>query len=78
MCIRDREAYLQVFEEEGALDRFEAFASLNGPRFYGLPVNEATVTLTRREQAVPESIAAAGSQVVPFMAGRTIGWSYEG
>ena len=69
------EAYLQVFEEEGALDRFEAFASLNGPRFYGLPVNESTVTLVKREQAVPETIPAAATQVVPFMAGRTIGWS---
>ena len=68
------EAYLQVFEEEGALDRFEAFASLNGPRFYGLPVNESTVTLVKREQAVPESIPAAATQVVPFMAGQTIGW----
>ncbi|MBD58649.1 MAG: dihydroorotase [Citromicrobium sp.] len=72
------EAYLQVFEEEGALDRFESFASLNGPRFYGLPVNEHTVTLVKREQTVPESIPAAGTQVVPFMAGRTIGWSLEG
>ncbi|NCP17672.1 MAG: dihydroorotase [Erythrobacter sp.] len=71
------EAYLQVFEEEGALDRFEAFASLNGPRFYGLPVNGDTVTLVKRDQAVPEDIPAAGSQVVPFMAGKTLGWSFE-
>ncbi len=71
------EAYLQVFDEEGALDRFEAFASLNGPAFYGLPVNEGTVTLLKREQAVPESIPAADTQVVPFMAGKTIAWSLE-
>lgn len=69
------EAYVQVFEEEDALEHFEGFASLNGPRFYGLPVNEGTVTLEKREQAVPDSIPAAGSQVVPFMAGQTIGWS---
>ena len=69
------EAYLQVFEEEGALDRLEGFASLNGPRFYDLPVNEGTVTLQRREQTVPESIPAAETQVVPFMAGKTIAWS---
>ena len=67
---------MQVFEEEDALDRFEAFASLNGPRFYGLPVNEATVTLEKREQVVPESIPAADTQVVPFMAGKAIGWSF--
>ena len=71
------EAYLQVFEEEDALGQFEAFASLNGPRFYGLPVNDSTVTLARREQEVPESIQAADTQVVPFMAGKTIAWSFE-
>ena len=43
------ESYATVFEEEGALDRFEAFASINGPRFYGLPLNEGTVTLERAE-----------------------------
>jgi len=36
-----------VFDDEGALDRFEGFASLNGPAFYRLPVNEARVTLHR-------------------------------
>ena len=41
------EIYAEVFEEEGALDRFEAFASLNGPAFYRLPVNEARITLRR-------------------------------
>ena len=50
------ESYATVFEEEGALDRFEAFASLNGPRFYGLPVNEDTVTLERAELPVPDEI----------------------
>ena len=72
------EAYVQVFDEEGALGQFEAFASLNGPRFYGLPVNEDAVTLVRRDQDVPDSIPAAGTQVVPFMAGKTIGWSFGG
>ncbi len=72
------EAYVQVFDEEGALGQFEAFASLNGPRFYGLPVNEEVVTLVRRDQDVPDSIPAAGTQVVPFMAGKTIGWSFGG
>lgn len=41
-----------VFEEEGALDRLEAFASLNGPAWYGLPVNEERITLTRRDEPV--------------------------
>ena len=64
------ESYAQVFEEENALDRFEAFASLNGPRFYGLPVNEGTVTLARAEVEVPDEIDG----VVPFHAGDTLRW----
>ena len=43
------EIYAEVFEEEGALDRFEAFASLNGPAFYRLPVNETRITLRRED-----------------------------
>ena len=65
------EAYATVFDEEGALDRFEAFASDNGPAFYGLPLNEGEVTLRRQEVQVPEQIG----DVVPFMSGRTLGWS---
>ena len=64
------ESYAAVFEEEGALDRFEAFASEHGPRFYGLPLNEGTVTLERAEYVVPDEIAG----VVPFHAGETLGW----
>jgi dihydroorotase len=72
------ESYAAVFDEEGALDRFEAFASLNGPRFYGLPVNEGTVTLERAPTAVPETLDAAETQVVPFHAGETLGWRWLG
>ena len=68
------ESYVQVFEEEGALDRFEGFASLHGPAFYGLPVNEGSVTLLRGEQRVPEELAAAGAPIVPFHAGETLRW----
>jgi dihydroorotase len=63
-----------VFEEEGALDRFEAFASENGPRFYGLPLNEGRVTLERRDVEVPERVEAAGSTLVPFHAGERLRW----
>ena len=69
------EAYAQVFEEEGALDRLEAFASLNGPRFYGLPVNEGTVTIERRTTDVPDLIECGDTSLVPFLAGARIGWS---
>jgi dihydroorotase len=72
------EAYAMVFEEEGALDRLEAFASENGPRFYGLPLNEGRVTLERRECQVPARIAAGGGEVVPWMAGDVLPWSFAG
>ena len=68
------EAYAQVFDEEDALDRFEAFASLNGPAFYGLPVNEGTVTLKRDGSQVPASIGEGSASVVPYGAGHSFGW----
>ncbi|MGV2496094.1 dihydroorotase [Pelagerythrobacter aerophilus] len=68
------ESYLQVFEEEGALDRFEGFASENGPRFYGLPVNEEQITLERVDTRVPEEVDAGETAIVPFHAGETLGW----
>ena len=64
------ESYAAVFEEEGALDRLEGFASENGPRFYGLPLNEGTVTLEPAKTAVPETVG----ELVPFHAGETLGW----
>ncbi|HYJ30739.1 MAG TPA: dihydroorotase [Allosphingosinicella sp.] len=70
------ESYATVFEEEGALDRFEAFASENGARFYGLPLNEGRVVLERRNAAVPVSLPAAGTHLVPFHAGQTLRWSF--
>jgi dihydroorotase len=68
------ESYAAVFEEEGALDRFEGFASLNGPAFYGLPLNESTVTLAKARVEVPATIDANGTRIVPFHAGETLGW----
>lgn len=68
------ESYLQVFDEESALDTFEGFASLNGPAFYGLPVNEESITLERAEITVADELKAGGSVVVPFHAGQTLGW----
>jgi dihydroorotase len=65
------ESYATVFEEEGALDRFEAFASENGARFYGLPLNEGTITLKRAQAQVPDQIGS----LVPFQAGELLGWA---
>jgi dihydroorotase len=64
------EIYARVFEEEGALARLEAFASLNGPLFYGLAPNEERVTLRRETWRVPDRVGS----VVPFLAGEEIGW----
>lgn len=69
------ECYAQVFDEEDALDRLEAFAARNGPRFYGLPVNPATVTLERRPRRVEMQIAVGTDRVRPFRAGEELGWS---
>src|SRR5687768_11538378 len=72
------ETYAEVFEEEKALDRFEAFASENGARFYGLPLNDGQLVLERAPVDVPESLSAAGSRVVPFRAGETLRWRVAG
>ena len=66
------ESYAQVFDDEGALDKLEAFASVNGARFYDLPVNDQTVTLERSEQEVPGEIDG----LVPFHAGETLKWRF--
>ena len=68
------ESYAQVFDEEGALDRFEGFASENGARFYGLPLNEGRVTLERAEVQIPAQIG----ELVPFHAGETLRWRVAG
>jgi dihydroorotase len=68
------EIYAQVFDEENALDRFEAFAALNGARFYGLPLNETRVTLRRHPWTVAAEIATGSGPVRPFRAGEMLAW----
>jgi dihydroorotase len=68
------EIYAEVFEEEAALDRLEAFASLNGPAFYRLPANEARITLRREPFLVPDHIGERESAVIPLRAGETLRW----
>ena len=67
-------SYATVFDEEAALDSFEAFASENGARFYGLPLNAGTITLERSESLVPDEIG----DVVPFHAGERLRWRFVG
>tara|TARA_Y100001934_G_scaffold254113_1_gene319703 strand:- start:1206 stop:1616 length:411 start_codon:yes stop_codon:yes gene_type:complete len=68
------ESYALTFDEEGALDKLEGFASEFGPRFYGLPLNEGTITLKRDDFAVPDAITGKDLSVVPFHAGETLKW----
>lgn len=68
------ESYAATFEEEGALDKLEAFASEYGPRFYGLPLNDGKLVLERKETMVPDHLGADDMQLVPFMAGKQLNW----
>ena len=68
------ESYAAVFDEEGALDRLEGFASEHGPRFYGLPLNEGMVTLDRAVMIVPAVLEQGAIRLVPFHAGEALGW----
>jgi dihydroorotase len=73
------ECYAQVFAEEGALQRLEAFASLNGPAFYGLPPNTETVTLTAHPGRAPDRVVAGRElEIRPFLAGEPLVWRLEG
>ena len=68
------ELYASAFEEAGALERLEAFASEFGAAFYGLPRNEGTVALVREPWRVPERLAFGGAQLVPLRAGEMMSW----
>ncbi|UXI02285.1 dihydroorotase [Photobacterium sp. TY1-4] len=69
------ELYAEVFEQAGALAHLEAFASFNGPDFYGLPRNTDTITLRKESWAVPETMAFGKDVVVPIRAGESIQWT---
>jgi dihydroorotase len=72
------ELYTQVFDELGALDKLEGFASLHGPKFYDLPENTGTITLVRESWTLPESITLPnGRPIIPFMAGSDVQWKLK-
>ena len=72
------ELYAQVFDDLGALDKLEGFASLHGADFYGLPRNTGTVTLVKEEWVVPEQIILPNQNpIVPFFAGETVNWKVK-
>ncbi len=68
------ELYAEAFEDAGRLDRLEAFASLRGADFYGLPRNRERITLTRRDWTPPNAYAFGKDELVPFRAGETVRW----
>ena len=70
-------SYATVFEEMDALEHFEAFCSLNGPRFYGLPVNDTFIELERKASQVEASIALTDDTLIPFLAGETVNWTVK-
>lgn len=66
--------YADIFEELGILDKLEAFASFNGPDFYGLPRNTDTITLVRKPWTMPAELPLADGTIVPLKAGETVHW----
>ncbi len=66
--------YAEVFEELGVLDKLEAFASFNGPDFYGLPRNRDTLTLVKQPWQMPETLPLADGKIVPLKAGEQLQW----
>jgi dihydroorotase len=68
------ELYATAFEEAGALDRLEGFASVFGAQFYGLPLNASQITLVREEWRVPERLRFGAEELVPLRAGETLPW----
>jgi dihydroorotase len=69
------ELYAEVFEQAGALDKLESFASFHGADFYGLPRNSAKISLVKRAWTPPASYDFGGSRLVPMRAGEEITWS---
>jgi len=72
------ELYAEAFEQAGALDKLEAFASFNGADFYALSRNTEQITLVRESWMVPESLPFGGDVLVPLRAGQNIAWKLQG
>lgn len=68
------EIYAGIFEQQNALDKLEAFASINGPAFYGLPENSKTITLIKQDWQIPAEYPLGDETLVPFLAGETLSW----
>ena len=71
------ELYAEAFEAAGALDKLEAFASFNGPDFYGLPRNAGHVTLRREPWTLPDSVPFGDAILKPLRGGETLNWKLQ-
>jgi dihydroorotase len=72
------ELYAEAFDQAGRLSALEGFASIHGPRWYGLPVNEERITLVRESWAVPASLPFGAGELIPLRAGESVGWRMSG
>jgi dihydroorotase len=68
------ELYAEVFDQAGAMDKLEAFASTNGPDFYGLPHNSSSIVLKKQQWQLPDSLPFEDTQIIPLGAGTTLNW----
>ncbi len=71
------ELYAEIFEDLGALDKLEAFASFHGPDFYNLPRNNDSITLVKSEWTAPNEMSFSNDVIVPLKAGESIRWKLE-
>ncbi len=71
------ELYAEAFEQAGALDRLEAFASFHGPDFYGLPRNHGTVTLSKEQWQIPDAYPLGEERLIPLRAGAKMSWRIQ-
>ena len=72
------ESYAQTFDQENALDKLEGFASLHGPKFYGLMPNDRKILLERKDIFVSDAYDIMDTQIIPFHAGETLKWCFAG
>ena len=68
------ELYAEAFDAAGALDKLEAFASFNGPAFYGLARNAGSITLRRERWTLPESLPFGDAELKPLRGGESLQW----
>lgn len=71
------ELYAEIFEQAGALDRLEGFASLNGPQFYNLPINTGKVVLEKKDWTVPANKPLGSQKIIPLCNGEQLHWQVK-